>query len=226
MGEELYYAASSQTFTDGDKVEYGAKGVVVGPATSESHKGKGLAMQFPGNKGPTRCYLTQLSRTKPVCRRTCQCIATRAAPSASELREATRTAAAPRHVTHAQPSRHAAEPLASTLRHATLVGLANGLPRDRLPILNTPDASLLPRLALSGPCHPTLLPSAPPFALTSAARRRHCADTAHVHFGSFGRLRRSLVAGSSRDILYDLGSDLRRYTYGVEMVLLCSIWLY
>ena len=66
MGAEMYCTASTETFDDGDKVEYGAKGVVVGPATAETVKGKGLKMQFPGNKDPIACLLTSLSRTKPV----------------------------------------------------------------------------------------------------------------------------------------------------------------
>ena len=64
--EKLFYTAADYIFPSGNKVEYRAKGVVVGPATLESHKGKGLAMQFPGNKGVVDCLLTQLSRTPPV----------------------------------------------------------------------------------------------------------------------------------------------------------------
>ena len=62
MGEELYYAGGSETFATGDKLEYGVKGVVVGPATGKE-KDTHLAMQFPGNKGAIECHLTSLSRT-------------------------------------------------------------------------------------------------------------------------------------------------------------------
>ena len=64
--EELYHTGADHTFPSGDKLEYGAKGVVVGPATSEAAKGKGLKMRFPGNKDAISVYLTDLSRTPPV----------------------------------------------------------------------------------------------------------------------------------------------------------------
>ena len=46
----------------GDRVVYGDKGEVVGPATLEPHKGKGLAVQFPGNKDAICCLFTQLTQ--------------------------------------------------------------------------------------------------------------------------------------------------------------------
>ena len=66
MSEKLYYVAASHTFPNGDKLVHGQQGEVVGPATGENHKGKGLAMLFPGNKDSIDCYLTQLSRDPPV----------------------------------------------------------------------------------------------------------------------------------------------------------------
>ena len=42
-----------------------AQGEVVGPATHEGFVGKGVAVLFSGNKGPTDCLLTDLSRTPP-----------------------------------------------------------------------------------------------------------------------------------------------------------------
>ena len=69
MGEKLYYTGSSETITgdfDGDKLVHGQQGEVLGPANSESVKGKGLSMQFPGNKGGINCRLTSLSRSPPV----------------------------------------------------------------------------------------------------------------------------------------------------------------
>ena len=64
-GEEMFYTSTNGE-TNGDNLEYGAKGVVVGPATGPITKGQGLKMQFPGKKDPIDCFLTQLSRTKPV----------------------------------------------------------------------------------------------------------------------------------------------------------------
>ena len=44
-----------------DRVLYGKRGEVVGPATSETHKGKGMAVLFPSNKGVIDCYLSPRS---------------------------------------------------------------------------------------------------------------------------------------------------------------------
>jgi len=41
---------------------FGERGTVVGPATLASHKGKGLAVLFDGNKGTVQVFLNQLSR--------------------------------------------------------------------------------------------------------------------------------------------------------------------
>jgi hypothetical protein len=62
---EVYYRWGSETVSNGDRLEYGGKGKAVGPATGESHKGKGLAVQFPGNKSAVSCLFTQLSLTPP-----------------------------------------------------------------------------------------------------------------------------------------------------------------
>ena len=40
----------------------GAQGTVVGPATSNAFKGKGVAVQFPKNKTAVECDLNELSR--------------------------------------------------------------------------------------------------------------------------------------------------------------------
>ena len=56
LNDGAYYVGASKTFSDGDKREYGQRGTVVGPATVESHKGKGVKVQFPGNKGAVDCY--------------------------------------------------------------------------------------------------------------------------------------------------------------------------
>ena len=66
LSAELYYIGVSQTADNGDKWVHGAVGEVMGPATAESHKGKGLDMKFAGNKGNVGCLLTNLSRSPPV----------------------------------------------------------------------------------------------------------------------------------------------------------------
>ena len=65
VGEKVYYTGANQTFTDGDKLTHGQRGEVTGPATCETHVGKGLDVMFPGNKVNISCYLTNLSRSKP-----------------------------------------------------------------------------------------------------------------------------------------------------------------
>ena len=59
IGDKVYCTGYSQTLSKGDRVLHGQQGEVVGPATG-SLTGKGLAMQFPGNKEPTCCPLTQV----------------------------------------------------------------------------------------------------------------------------------------------------------------------
>ena len=66
MKEMLNYIGASQTTSNGDKWEYGQQGEVMGPATHEDLKGKGLDMKFPGNKGNIECFLSGLSREPPV----------------------------------------------------------------------------------------------------------------------------------------------------------------
>ena len=65
VGDTLYFTSSSQTFEDGDKVEYGGRGTVIGPATYDPHYGKGCAIQFEGNRRHVECFLSQLSATPP-----------------------------------------------------------------------------------------------------------------------------------------------------------------
>ena len=66
MGEQVYYTGKSQTFENGevDRLEHGKQGEVVGPATCESHKGKGVKVRFLGNKGAIQCYLYQVRRRR------------------------------------------------------------------------------------------------------------------------------------------------------------------
>ena len=60
----VYYCGRNETLSTGDRVVYGAKGVVTGPATLETHKG-GLKVQFEGNTGWIDLRLDHLSLTPP-----------------------------------------------------------------------------------------------------------------------------------------------------------------
>ena len=62
VGEQVYYTGSSHTFEDGDRLEHGKQGEVMGPATDESFRGKGVDVRFPGNKDAISCYLTEVRR--------------------------------------------------------------------------------------------------------------------------------------------------------------------
>ena len=65
VGEKVFYTGMNHAFPNGDKLVHGQQGEVTGPITNETHKGKGVAVVFPGNKGNVQCYLYQLSRTAP-----------------------------------------------------------------------------------------------------------------------------------------------------------------
>ena len=62
MGEQVYFTGKGKTFNNGDRLEHGKQGEVVGPATSKGYKGKGVAVLFPGNKGAIICLLNQVRR--------------------------------------------------------------------------------------------------------------------------------------------------------------------
>ena len=64
VGEQVYYTGTTETFENGDQLEHGKQGEVVGPATFESHKGKGVDVRFPGNKGAISCWLTNVRRRR------------------------------------------------------------------------------------------------------------------------------------------------------------------
>lgn len=67
MGNEVYWRAANQTFADGDRLQYGIRGEVVGP--SPSAPDKWVMVQFPGNKNGAACPVsavrTELKRTGP-----------------------------------------------------------------------------------------------------------------------------------------------------------------
>ena len=67
VGEKVYFTGESQTFASGNKVTRGHEGEVTGyPKTDSPVFGKGVAVKFPGNNGNIGCYLTELSRSKPI----------------------------------------------------------------------------------------------------------------------------------------------------------------
>ena len=65
VGQLLFFTGPSQVFYDGICVTHGQQGELVGPATIESHVGKGLAMLFPGNEDCIECSLALLSAGEP-----------------------------------------------------------------------------------------------------------------------------------------------------------------
>ena len=64
VGEQVYFTGAGETFGDGDRLEHGKQGEVVGPAIAESHKGKGVAVRFPGNKDAIQCLLNSVRRRR------------------------------------------------------------------------------------------------------------------------------------------------------------------
>ena len=60
--EQVYFTGAGVTLENGDRLEHGKQGEVVGPATS--YKGKGVDVRFPGNKGAISCWLTNVRRRR------------------------------------------------------------------------------------------------------------------------------------------------------------------
>ena len=67
VGEKVFYTAASQFFPSGNKLVHGQHGEVTGPGTAETHKGKGVSVLFPGNKGTIGCYLGLDSPLRKTC---------------------------------------------------------------------------------------------------------------------------------------------------------------
>jgi len=62
VGDEVFYTGAwGKTCASGNRLVYGGKGEVVGPATGETHKDKGVGVMFPGNTGQVNCLLTSLT---------------------------------------------------------------------------------------------------------------------------------------------------------------------
>ena len=60
VGEQVYYTGVGDNFENGNWLEHGEQGEVVGPATLETQQGKGVMVRFPGNNGAISCYLFQV----------------------------------------------------------------------------------------------------------------------------------------------------------------------
>ena len=66
VGEKVFYTAASQTLSNGNTLVHSQQGEVTGPATVEIHKGKGVNVLFPGNKGNISCHFTSVRRRPAV----------------------------------------------------------------------------------------------------------------------------------------------------------------
>ena len=60
--EDVYFVGTPQTFSNGDKLAYGARGTVWGPGSSEER----VLVSFQGNKGCTGVTVPELSKGKPL----------------------------------------------------------------------------------------------------------------------------------------------------------------
>ena len=60
--EQVYFTGAGETIKNGDQLEHGKQGEVVGPATSLN--GEGVDVRFPGNKDGISCYLTTVRRRR------------------------------------------------------------------------------------------------------------------------------------------------------------------
>jgi len=64
VAEKVFFTGVSKTFPSGNTLVHGQQGEVTGPAISETHKGKGVAVRFPGNKGDVSCHLNNVCRLR------------------------------------------------------------------------------------------------------------------------------------------------------------------
>ena len=83
VGEKVFYTGLNHTFPSGDKLVHGQQGEVVGPATLETHEGKGVNVRFPGNTASIECFLNTVRRfraasaaTRPYAPHTRRCVRT------------------------------------------------------------------------------------------------------------------------------------------------------
>ena len=64
VGDKVFFTGANHTFPSGNKLVHGQQGEVRGPATVESHKGKAVAVLYPGNTGSIDCRLTNVRRLR------------------------------------------------------------------------------------------------------------------------------------------------------------------
>ena len=64
VAEKVFFTGVSKTFPSGNTLVHGQQGEVTGPAISETHKGKGVAVRFPGNKGDVSCHFNNVCRLR------------------------------------------------------------------------------------------------------------------------------------------------------------------
>ena len=102
LGEKVFFTGTSQTFPSGNKLVHGQQGEVTGPITNETHKGKGVAVLFPGNKQSIGCLLTHVCRFRAAPAAPSPAPHTRDAAH-SPCGPATASAAAPQPSLHEQP---------------------------------------------------------------------------------------------------------------------------
>ena len=65
---KVTYNGSSQTFSNGDRLDHGAEGEVTGPVPDGSPaEGKGMTVLFPGNKLGAQLFVSDLDLTMRSC---------------------------------------------------------------------------------------------------------------------------------------------------------------
>ena len=65
VGDKVFYVGANETLSNSDQVVHRGQGAVTGPATSDSHKDKGVKVLLPGNKENIECFLHNLSCAAP-----------------------------------------------------------------------------------------------------------------------------------------------------------------
>ena len=123
VGEKVFFTGASRTLSSGDKVVHGQQGEVTGPATAETHKGKGVDVRFPGNKGDVCCYLIEVRRLGAVP------AATPRAPRPHTHATLTTPRASPRQPLPRRPSPHC---MSSRSRRGPLPGCGGAGGRGRV----------------------------------------------------------------------------------------------
>ena len=64
VGDKPFFVGASQPMPEGKLLQHGSQGEVKGPATLPSHKGKGVALLFPGHDEPVDCHVSDLRHNR------------------------------------------------------------------------------------------------------------------------------------------------------------------